>query len=195
MVEIAKPSPKEVEKYLKRWDGLDNYVFQEQALDRLFFKMCPKNNDIHDVLLKSSVLNDFYGTNIFSIFPVAQHILEMDIDKKLEAGDSTLVNEITAVKTGGKVKHFYSFATKYCSHHQPLKFAIYDYYVERCLMYFKRQDKFAKFKLVDLTDYPKFMEVLHQFRDFYGLSSYNLKQIDQYLWQLGKEYFPRKYSK
>ncbi|EKC80521.1 hypothetical protein LEA_01295, partial [human gut metagenome] len=31
-----KPSVNEVEKYLYRWDRLDNYVEQERALDKLF---------------------------------------------------------------------------------------------------------------------------------------------------------------
>ena len=30
---------------------------------------------------------------------------------------------------------------------------------------------------------------------FYGLDKYNLKQTDQYVWQLGKEYFPKNYEK
>ena len=33
----------------------------------------PKNSDINDILIKCSSLNDFYITNIFSIFPVAKH--------------------------------------------------------------------------------------------------------------------------
>ena len=74
MAESYKPTIKEVEKYLKLWDTLENYVLQENALDKLFFETYPHNEDISEILIKSSALNDFYSTNIFSIFPVAKHI-------------------------------------------------------------------------------------------------------------------------
>lgn len=32
MVDIPKPSVEEVEKYLKQWDTLENYVNQENSL-------------------------------------------------------------------------------------------------------------------------------------------------------------------
>ena len=35
--------------------------------------------------------------------------------------------------------------------------------------------------------------VLHDFQRFYKLESYTVKEIDQYLWQLGKANFPKKY--
>ena len=37
MLEIPRPCKKEVEKYLKRWDSLENYVLQESSLNKLFF--------------------------------------------------------------------------------------------------------------------------------------------------------------
>lgn len=53
----------------------------------------------------------------------------------------------------------------------------------------KKNDHFAVFKTEDLRDYEKFKGIIISFREFYGLEKYDLKQIDQYLWQLGKEYF------
>lgn len=190
---IPKPSPKEVEKYLEKWRSLDNYVLQEQALNKLFHEVCPKNTDIRDILLKCSTLNDFYSTNIYSIFPIANHILQLNIDDKLKAGNLSLVNTIAAVEISGKKKNFYSFASKYCSHHNSDTFAIYDYYVEKCLIHFEKTDKFASFHKEDLKDYKIFSKILASFKCFYGLDDYSLKEIDQYLWQLGKEHFPKKY--
>ena len=37
--------------------------------------------------------------------------------------------------------------------------------------------------------------ILIDFRTFYGLDKFSLKQIDQYVWQLGKDYFPKNYEK
>ena len=185
MVDIPRPSVGEVEKYLEK--TLENYVLQENSLDKLFFNLIPENKQIEDVLIKCSTLNDFYSTNIFSIFPVAKHILDLDIDIRLQEGDLTLVNDIADVKELNR--KFYSFASKYCSHHCPDKFPIYDRYVDRVLMHFKKVDKFAEFKKVDLKDYNKFNNVLGEFKVYYSLEKYSLKELDRYLWLLGKEYF------
>ena len=195
MVNIPKPSKEEVDKYLLSWNELDNYVAQEKSLYKLFHKTYPKNNDIDDILIKASALNTFYSTNIFSIYNVAKHILELNIDDKLKKGDISLVSDITNITISGVDKHFYSFATKYCSHHNPDDYPIYDGYVEKVLMYFKGKDKFYKFTAKDLKDYPKFKDILINFKKYYNLDEYKLKEIDRYLWQLGKKYFPKKYKK
>lgn len=189
MVDIPKPTIVEVEKYLEQWRHLDNYVNQENSLDKLFFNLIPNNKLIEDILIKCSTLNDFYSTNIYSIFPVAKHILELDIDERLKEGDLTLVNDIANVKDLDR--RFYSFASKYCSHHNPEQFPIYDNYVDRVLRYFRRVYGFAKFKNDDLKDYVKFREILEEFKVYYSLEQYNLKDLDRYLWLLGKEYFKK----
>ena len=191
---LPPPSKKELKRYIKQWHGLGNYVLQENALDKLFFKTYPNNTDINDILIKASSLNDFYSTNIFSIYPVAQRILSLNVDKRLKNGDLTLVTDISKVKINKKIKTFYSFATKYCSHHYPNNFAIYDSYVDKVLCYFNEIDKFADFIKDDLKDYPRFVEVLNKFNEYYKLGA-NLKNLDRYLWLLGKEYFKRSYKK
>ena len=194
-VDVPNPSVEQVEIYLKKWNELEDYHLQEEALNKLFFELCPKNKDIIDILLKASTLNDFYSTNIFKIYPVAKHIYDLDIDVRLNAGDVTLVGDIQHVTIGGKVKNFYSFASKYCSHHNPLEYPIYDSYVDEVLRYFRDRENFSSFKNDELKDYNKFKGILLDFRACYSLNKYNLKQIDQYVWQLGKEYFPKNYGK
>lgn len=191
---VPRPCCEEVKAYLSRWDTLDNYALQESALDKLFFKTYPKNADIDDVLIKVSSLNDFYSTNIFSPFQVAKHIIKLDLDERLNAGDPTLVNDIAKVTmSNGSVKNFYSFATKYCSHHKPIDYPIYDSYVDNLLRLFRKIDGFSNFKNDDLKDYMHFKKILLEFQSFYELEEYNLKDIDKYLWQLGKVKFPQKY--
>jgi len=194
-VDVPAPSIEQVEFYLAKWEGLENYRLQEDALNKLFLEPCPKNTDVIDVLLKASTLNDFYSTNIFSIYPVAKHICDLDIDARLKAGDVTLVRDIQYVMIGDTEKNFYSFATKYCSHHNPLDYPIYDSYVDEVLRYFRDRDHFSDFQDSDLKDYMKLKGILIDFRTFYGLDTFNLKQIDQYAWQLGKDYFPKNYGK
>lgn len=194
-LEIIKPSPLEVEKYLKLWDSLENYTLQESSLKKLFTKTYPVNNNLDDVLIKVCALNDFYSTNIFSPFTVAKHIINLKIDEKLLKENLEIVNEIALVKVnGGKIKNFYSFATKYCSHHNPEAYPIYDSYVEKMLIYCKKKDNFDIFNNEELRSYARFKEILFNFRKYYNLGSFNLKQIDKYLWQAGKEYFPKNYG-
>lgn len=192
---LPRPSISEVEYYLSAWYRLEDYSLQEEALDKLFFQLCPENACIEDILLKVSTLNDFYSTHIYSTFPVAKHILALNIDERLKAGDLSLVGAIQKVAIKDTEKNFYSFATKYCSHHNPLAFPIYDSYVDEVLYRFMQQDHFADFRRGDLRDYQRFYDTLLAFRSFYGLEKYNLKEIDKYLWQLGKTHLPKTYGK
>ncbi len=192
---LPTPCVEQMEYYLQKWDGLENYHLQEDALDKLFIGLCPENKDLSDILIKVSTLNDFYSTNIFSVYPVSKHIRSLNIDDKLRAGDVTLVNEVMRVTIGEKQKNFCSFATKYCSHHNPLNYPIYDSYVEKVLVYFRNKDGFSIFATLELKNYKKFKTILIEFSEFYGLEQYNLKQIDKYIWQLGKEYFSKNSAK
>lgn len=194
-VVIPTPSHEQVEFYLSEWKKLENYQLQENALDKLFFELCPNNTDISDILLKVSTLNDFYSTNIFSVYSVAKQILFLNIDERLKAGDVTLVEDIKGVAINGKVHYFYSFASKYCSHHNPLAFPIYDSYVDKVLRYFRRRDNFSTFADDNLKNYALFKDILGAFQNHYGLEEYDLKLIDKYLWLLGKDYFRKNYSK
>lgn len=193
--QVPNPSPELVEYYLREWDKLEHYRLQEDALDKLFVHLCPENTDISDILLKVSTLNDFYSTNIFNVYPVAQRILSLDIDVRLNDGDPTLVADIQRVTVSNVERNFYSFASKYCSHHNPKDFPIYDSYVDNVLCYFRNLKQLPefRFKNEDLKDYIKFKEILRAFKSCFGLDKFNLKQIDRYLWQLGKDYFPKKY--
>ena len=153
------PSVKDAEWFLDYWKNLPSYSNQEKALDKLFMDVCKRNDNIEDILIKCSSLNDFYSTNIFDI-----HI-------------------------NGKDHFFYSFATKYCSHHQPGRYAIYDSYVEKVLLSMNSRKHFANFKHEEMKDYETYMSVIGAFQQKFRLMQYNIKQLDQYLWQLGKWYF------
>jgi len=183
------PSVKDAEWFINYWNELPSYSDQEKALDKLFMNICKRNDNIEDVLIKCSSLNDFYSTNIFDIHTVAQHILSLHIDDRLEKGDLSLVDDIAHIEANGKDHFFYSFATKYCSHHQPRRYAIYDSYVEKVLVSMNNRKHFANFKREDLKNYETYMTVIMAFQQRFGLMQYNIKQLDQYLWQLGKWYF------
>jgi len=194
-VKVPTPSVEEVQSYLDLWDKLENYTLQENALNKLFLTVYPTNTEINDILIKVASLNDFYSTNIFSPFKMAKHILELKIDDRLRAGDLTLINDIALLETkAGKTVSMYSFASKYCSHHFPDVYPIYDSYVDDILRHFKYVDRFYEFDKADLKDYPKFLNVILQFQKYYKIEKFNIKKIDRYLWQVGKKHFPRTYK-
>lgn len=191
--EIPNPTINEVEYWLKQWNKTEDIVVPEMTMNHLFNGENKKNDSLESILIKCTVLNYFYSTNIFKIYPVAKHILSLKIDDRLAKGDPSLVEEIAKVKIAGREKNFYSFASKYCSRHNPNDYPIYDSYVVKVLKYYRNIDKFSKFKEEDLKTYKRFKEVLIEFKTFYKLEKYNLKELDMYLWQFGKKYFPNKY--
>ena len=187
-----EPSARELRGYLAKWDTLNVYVEHEAALEMLFRgdTEFSRNTSLRHIIVKCAVLNDFYSTNIYQVEPVARNIASIrDFDKRLERGDLSLVEEIA--KADG-VKNFnYSFATKYCSHHKPELFPIYDRYVADVLMFLRRKyPEIFKFKSREsLKDYGTFVEAIEAVRRNFGLDAYSYKDIDRYLWQLGKDFY------
>jgi len=59
---------------------------------RLFFKVCPKNKDISDILIKVSTLNDFYSSNLKKIVTAAA--------KTFRVADSTAYHWLKEVRSG-----------------------------------------------------------------------------------------------
>lgn len=196
---VPEPTEKNVRCSLKKWKTLQNYKDQERALNMVFGKFCPQNKKIEDVLLKVCALNDFYSTHIFAVYPVAEHILKNRIDRKIDTAEYEIVNKLAKIQIKSKRKNFYSFASKYCGHHKPKDFPMYDYHVERMLMHYKRihrnEDGFPKFKKDDLRNYPKFVQIISEFQNHFRLNKFTLRQIDIFLWLTGRDYFPRVYKK
>lgn len=185
----APPNVALTKSYLKKWETLEKYKFQEEALTLLFQNFCPHHDNIVHVLLKVSALNDFYSTNIYNTHAVAKHIVALKVDQRVAAGDHSVVNQIAAVSIGGKARNCYSFASKYCNHHNPEPFPIYDSYVEKMLLHFQKAERFDTFGKGELKQYERFVGIIHAFRKHYSLAQFSLRQIDIYLWLAGKEAF------
>ena len=186
-----RPSVALIREYIQTWNTLDKYTLQEASLALLFHELCPRNDDINHILLKVSALNDFYSTNIFDTHSVAKHIRAIAPTARIMAGDVSVVNEIALVTIGGKERNFYSFASKYCNHHNADAFPIYDSYVHKMLIHFLNSEEFANFTKNELKQYGRFVEIIRSFRRHYELEEFSLRQIDIYLWLAGKDAFRR----
>jgi hypothetical protein len=137
------------------------------------------------VLLKTAELNALSSTNVYAVRPLARHILALRIDDALDRGDLAVVEKLADFSVGGKHRRIYSFATKYCSWHRPETFPIYDYRVLAALLEIQKDDAFASFGAGDLQQYRRFVEVLGDFRRYFGLEALTFREIDKYLWRLG----------
>ncbi len=199
MTDLQIPTNDLVGTFIDKFNQDERYFSADRAIINLFEKF-PKNKSIEDILLKISVINDLYSTNIFGTFIMAKHIQKLQIDNALLAADPTIVNKIAIghgipKPRGSGDRNFYSFATKYCNWHNKEAYPIYDSFVHKILIAYRNKDNFAKFDDVDLKQYEIFKQIVTDFKCKYSLTQYNLKEIDKFLWMYGQTIFPNNYSK
>ena len=46
---------------------------------------------LEEILIKASILKDFYSTNIYGIFSVAKYIFNLNIDGRVERGNISVI--------------------------------------------------------------------------------------------------------
>lgn len=178
VIEIPKPHPDEVKKYSDKFNcklvkkyhqhnyeenlkGKNDNTIKEEILKKYFQdEKSPggftPNKKLNEILVKVTLLNDYYNTHIDNnmLVPIARQILALDIDDKLEESvknnkaNCDLVNAIAyyrgSVNKYDRVNVAYSFASKYCSWHCPKVYPILDSYVKGLLYYINEsvEDKF-----------------------------------------------------
>lgn len=188
-MQLERPTKQLVERYVLKFKK--RFASPENAIQLLCEKF-PDNESFESVLLKSIVINTLYATRIIDIRSVAEHIAPLNIDEDIRNGVPEIVDTIAKMTIKGKPRNNYSFATKYCSFHNPTAYPIYDNFVDCLLWEYRKQDHFARFYRKDLKSYKKFKQVLDEFRSFYGLEDVSLKALDNFLWGYGQEKFPSK---
>lgn len=175
-----------VERYLDNWKTFrDNKRFDlEKCINDILDKY-PDNKNIQEVYIKVSIINDAYSTNIKDTYLVAKTIADMDIDKKLKAGELNLVNEIAdEINSKTKCGRRYSFASKYCSFHKPEIYPIYDRDNEDLLYAYQKKCKLLdfKFKRGKLKNYLDYVNIINKYKEIFSLEKFNYKQIDRFNW-------------
>lgn len=188
-----KPSPEVIEEWKINWENTEGNMEQERALKKLFTELLPQNSDLEDVLIKVCTLNDFYSTNIYNVFSVAKVIKDMNFDNTFNSDEALpkRVDELNDKVYKATKKHIYSFASKFFSHHRPDIYPIYDSYVDKLLRYYRDEYQFFSFKDENLLEYEGFYEVYIRFKEYFGLTQFTAKDIDKFLWQVGKHHFPK----
>ena len=180
---LPKPTINLVQQECNAFDQDPFTKLGEQALAQLR-EQFPRNIEASHILLKVLALNQLYSTriNYIDVDPLARHIAGLGIDTLLAQGSPRAVDLIFVCPPLPK---YFSFATKFCSLHNPSAFPIYDHYVDECLWLYKKQDGFAVFHRQDLYIYERFVEIVTAFRNHYELSRFTFREIDKFLWRTG----------
>jgi hypothetical protein len=154
-----------------------------EALDQLRAQF-PRNTDIRQVLLKVLVLNKLYSARVNDndVEPLACHIVGLGIDPILDKGELEAVSRIAACPN---LKEYLSFASKFCSWHNPTAYPIYDGNVRACLWSYKIKDGFTKFRKDDLWYYMRLVDIIIKFRKHYELESLTFIQLDEFMYRIG----------
>lgn len=171
----------------------DEATMLEYEAVRRTFENYPENVDKLAVLLKFTILNGLYITNIMDKVKIVDHIYrlatEENLDALLKSGNLDAINKIRwhhgiCVKKTGKERNFYSFATKYCHFSNPKCYPIYDQYVERAIMKL-RKDNYIQFPNQDDLKNPQaFRDIIYQIIQKFELEDY--QKADRALWRYGQ---------
>lgn len=173
-------------------------LYVDEAIKKIF-ELFPNNTELQDVLIKVTVLNTLYGTNIYDVFGIAKHIIKIkNLDIKIQNGDISAVNLIRVghgiiIKKSQKERNFYSFSTKYCSFHNNTSYPIYDNLVDDLIFKINEKLKWINIKKVDMENYEIYKSLIDNFRKNFG-NNMSYKDIDKSLWMIAKFIFrDRKY--
>ena len=191
---LPKPTEKLIDNYLNVFEHDERYSYADNAIKKLVEKF-PFNNDLESIILKISTINDLYSTNIFSTFNLAKHIFTQGFDCAINSKDYSIVNRIAlghGIKSSktNKEFNFYSFATKYCSWHDQNSFPLFDKNILLTLSLYNKQYQYNVNN--DFKNYNNLVKTIQVFIKEHKLEMYSLKEIDKFLWYLGKDYFNKK---
>ena len=194
---FTRPTPDNVRQAVAKFDTENRII--EGALRELLSQY-PNNAAPTQVLLKATSINTLYSTQIRlysetipTILEVAEHIVNLCIDSDLERGEPDVVSRLATIEVASKRPRFYySFATKYCSWHNPKAYPIFDSRVYTYLCHLVNEHCLDRFVQNDCWIYPRFREIVDEFRNRNGLERFTFKDIDKFLYIQGSLLTDRK---
>ena len=130
------------------------------------------------VLLKVAAVNQLYGTNLYAVARMAEHITRL---MSTEAGHTPdLVDEIAKLPDGERPRRHVSFASKFAHFFiDTEKFPIYDSYALRTVRNHLGQSVSAP-----PPTYVAFVRSLVRLKELARLGN-TLRELDRYLWLAG----------
>ena len=178
MIETALAVPLLVSQ-IEAANKLHQQLLQWQITDKALYSLRVRFSefDIEAALLKVVAVNQLYGTNIYAVTRMAQHITKiMPLAGELEASD--LVEQLASL-SGRKHR---SFASKFAHFFIDMeRFPIYDSFAVKMVAY-----HLGKHGQAHDTKYPykAFIENINRLKKHAHLSCTS-KELDRYLWLAG----------
>jgi hypothetical protein len=146
-----------------------------------------------DVLAKVSIIKTLYATPLYDVFSMANHVIKIEgFDYMLRYGDKEVVNRVRSghgirVNKIGKEIDFYSFATKYCSFHNPNVYPIYDNLVVDLLLALNQHYGWnAKRYKSELLNYSVYVNIIDKCLQSLVLTNISYKMADKGFWVFAK---------
>lgn len=182
-----KPNESIVKIFVKAFDIC--FYRDEEQLKSLFCDTNILTDEVIEARVRS--LNALYHTHLWE--ENTKEIVSFlkgggaEFEKKIKSGDICAVKEL-AEREG---RNCFVFATKYSNFVAPDKYPIYDSLVVKALLYFHTQkplvERRVSFESIRKKyDYATFKEIVDEFKKQYYLEKCSYKEIDQFLWLVGK---------
>jgi hypothetical protein len=141
--------------------------------------------DVHASLIKAAAVNQLYGTNVFAITRMAQHIVIVMQHRGGTPVDLSLVEDIATLRDSveeAKPRRHLSFASKFAHFFiSDTLFPIYDSYAAMILNYHMCGRATAPDSAPPYADYVAALKTLHAQP---GIAC-SMKELDAYLWLTG----------
>lgn len=115
------------ENFRKQFDILKDQemYFTGDTRNIEYFAKNPKNDSLDEIRLKISAINNHEINDHYATEAMVEHILNLNIDNRLDANDLSLVEDIANIKVQGKQLRLLNFASIYCNYHKPDVYPIY----------------------------------------------------------------------
>ena len=174
---------------VEKFDKTPRYAAPDRVLGTIF-RRHPNNDDLETVLLKVTLLDRLYNTQIYGLdglYRMAVHIRGKDLDVRLNGGQADAVDIIRRGHGLRGGADYFSFATKYCHWHRPDIFPMYDSNVDTAIHWLSTRLGLGPVPIERLREFVFLKGLMDTCRNRLELDWPGYKRFDQALWILGQE--------
>jgi len=173
----------QVEAARKLYNHLPRWAATDRAIHAL--AECFPDFELEAALLKVAAINQLYGTNVYAVVRMAEHVGCVMTEQAASLSEADLVERLATLppaKDGEKGRVFLSFASKFAHFYVDReRFPIYDSYAVKMLTYHLGR----KGQVIDdAQPYRAFLVNLAALREHLDFSCDN-RELDRYLWLAG----------
>ena len=170
-----------LKKYVDIFKDQEMYFINDLRNSELF-QLTPLNTNADDIRTKLSAMNDADISKNGLMEDVIKHIITLNIDARISAGDLSVVEDLANISANGKSYHLLHFASAYCNFHRPDTFPIYS---EQHIELYKRYIKENKLPLdpEKINTYEVFSKALNDLVQRLGMTGkMNYLQMRKFGW-------------